>query len=279
MKSDRFSPEAPNNAADAASVSERGIDEYGTYVDLYVQNSHGKVMQRLRWIEPGTFLMGSPNSEAERWDDEGPQHSVTLTKGYWLADTACTQALWQAVMGNNPSWFKDDVQSPVENVSWDDVQPFLRALEALLPGVEACLPTEAQWEYACRAGTTTAFSFGDQITSEQVNYDGDYPYAGGKESKYRGRTLPVKSLPINAWGLYEMHGNVNEWCADGLRIYDATQQQDPLGPIDSPQRALRGGSWLNDARDARSAYRFDSGSGRRRDYLGFRLCLNDSPVL
>ena len=267
------------NATSSASISERGLDKYGTYVDLSISTEHGKAIQRMRWIEPGTFLMGSPDGEAERWNDEGPQHPVTLTRGYWLADTACTQELWQAVMGDNPSKFKDDVHNPVEQVSWNQVQEFLRALETLLPGGEVCLPTEAQWEYACRAGTTTAFSFGDQITSEQVNYDGNYPYADGKESEYRKRTLPVKSLPANARGLYEMHGNVDEWCADGLRIYDATPQQDPIGPVDRLQRALRGGSWYGYARCARSAFRLGIGPGDRYHFLGFRLCLNDSPVL
>ena len=203
-------------------ISERGIDEYGTYADLHISTGYGKATQRMRWIEPGTFLMGSPDGAAERWSDEGPQHSVTLTKGFWLADTACTQALWQAVMGNNPSYFRDNEQNPVENVSWNDVQEFLRTIETLLPGVEACLPTEAQWEYACRAGTTTPFSFGNQITPKQANYDGDFPYADGKEGEYRGHTLPVKSLPANAWGLYEMHGNVGEWCTNDLHTYDTT---------------------------------------------------------
>ena len=267
------------NATSSASISERGLDKYGTYVDLSISTEHGKATQRMRWIEPGTFLMGSPDGEEERWRDEGPQHPVTLTRGYWLADTACTQALWQAVTGDNPSWFKDDKQNPVEQVSWNQVQEFLRALETLLPGIEAGLPTEAQWEYACRAGTTAAFSFGDQITPAQVNYDGNILYAGGVKGEYRGRTLPVKSLPANAWGLYEMHGNVDEWCADGLRTYDTTPQQDPLGPLDSSVHARRGGSWNDLAKDVRSAIRIAYNPDYCYDGLGFRLCFNDSPVL
>ena len=129
--------------------------------------------------------MGSPDNEPEREDDEGPQHQVTLTEGFWLADTACTQGLWLAVMGGkNPSRFTGDPDLPVETVSWYDVQKFLAKLQAYLPaGVTAVLPTEAQWEYACRAGSSTAFSFGDNISTDQANYNGKYPYN-------KGTTLP-----------------------------------------------------------------------------------------
>ena len=151
-----------------------GVDEYGLYVDLAIKG----ITQRFRWLEPGTFLMGSPETEPERYEDE-VQHSVTLTQGFWLADTTVTQALWQAVMGNNPSSFQDDKNNPVENVSWDDAQAFIGKLNELIPGLQAKLPSEAQWEYACRAGTTTPFSFGGNITPELVNYNGDFPYAGG----------------------------------------------------------------------------------------------------
>ena len=164
-----------------------GTDEYGHWVTFSVENKQGqKITQRMRWIEPGTFLMGSPENEPERLDDEGPQHSVTIGRGFWLFDTACTQALWEAVMGENPSRFKG-ADRPVENVSWNDCQDFLQRLNERLPGLDLALPSEAQWEYACRAGTTTPFSFGANITPEQVNYNGDYPYAGGKKGLYRQR--------------------------------------------------------------------------------------------
>ena len=161
-----------------------GRDEYGLYVDFRI----GDAVQRLRWIVPGEFLMGSPESQAERLDWE-TQHRVILTQGYWLADTACTQALWQAVLDDNPSGFKGE-DRPVENVSWDDTQRFIARLNELIPGGGFRLPTEAEWEYACRAGTTTAFWFGDQVSPEQVNYNGDYPYAGG--SKGQNREKPWK---------------------------------------------------------------------------------------
>ncbi|OQX06390.1 MAG: hypothetical protein BWK73_30985 [Thiothrix lacustris] len=245
----------------------------GLYVDLSIQG----ITQRFRWIEPGTFLMGSPESEAERYDDE-VQHQVTLTQGFWLADTTVTQAQWQAVMGNNPSYFSDNPDNPVEQVSWNDIQDFLQKLNVLIPSLEAKLPTEAQWEYACRAGTTTPFSFGDNITPEQVNYDGNNPYAGGKKGLYRKKTVPVKSLPANPWGLFEMHGNVWEWCQD------VWQEKLPASPVTDPEgvaegdkagveRVIRGGSWNNFGRGCRSASRDWLGPVYRLYDSGFRLIL------
>ncbi|NBC33912.1 MAG: SUMF1/EgtB/PvdO family nonheme iron enzyme [Alphaproteobacteria bacterium] len=239
-----------------------GRDRFGVWVEIEVPPDSGEpVTQRLRWIAPGRFTMGSPEEEPGRAEREGPQHLVTISRGFWLADTACSQALWQAVTGKkNPSAFKGD-DRPVERVSWNDVQDFLRQLEELLPGCGADLPTEAEWEYACRAGTTTPFSFGDSVTREQVNHAAS-------------ETVPVKSLPPNAWGLYEMHGNVWEWCADGRRAYDASPQVDPKGPEgeDTP-RVLRGGSWIGEAGLARSAYRLAIPPGLASDYQGFRFCL------
>jgi formylglycine-generating enzyme required for sulfatase activity len=219
--------------------------------------------------------MGSPEDEPERFDDEGPRHTVTLTRGFWLADSACTQALWHAVMGTTPSYFsRYDERHPVEQVSWNAVQRFLRELKALLPGCIIGLPTEAQWEYTCRAGTDTPFSFGANITPEEVNYDGNRPYAGGGKGLYRKETVPVKSLPPNAWGLYEMHGNVCEWCADGMREYRDQEECDPVGQItDVAHRAVRGGSWIVNAGWARSAYRFAPRRGFVDLNVGFRLCL------
>ena len=254
-----------------------GDDEYGLWAEFHLPlaGAERPVIQRLRWIEPGTFLMGSPADEPERLDNEGPQHLVTLTRGYWLADTACTQAVWLAVLGENPSHFTGDPERPVEQVDWRRVQEFLRALETRLPGFIADLPTEAEWEYACRADTDTPFSFGMTINPERVNYDGNYPYADGVKGQYRETTVPVKSLPANPWGLYEMHGNVWEWCADGMRDYTPVRVDDPTGPLagGDPPRVVRGGSWINDARRARSANRHQSGPDLVYSFRGFRLCL------
>jgi formylglycine-generating enzyme required for sulfatase activity len=215
----------------------------------------------MRWIEPGTFWMGSPDDEPERSGDE-TRHRVTLTRGYWIADTACTQALWQEVMGSNPSGFKDDPQNPVENVSWNDVTGlFLPRLIERVPGLGLQLPTEAQWEYACRAGTETPFSFGKQITNDQVNY-----------GNCRNKTVPVKALPANQWGLHQMHGNVLEWCADGFGDYPPGEAKDPvLHQYQSAQRVLRGGCWFDLVRYCRSAYRYVGGPNGRGRNVGFRL--------
>ena len=207
--------------------------------------------------------MGSTLDEPGRYDREGPQHEVTLTEGYWLADTACTQALWKAVTGKNPSRFKDDPQLPVENISWDDVtEQFLPALNRQLGEGVACLPTEAQWEYVCRAGTTTAYEFGDAFDPARANISGG-----------AGKTVPVRQFPPSRWGLYQMHGNVFEWCADALRSYTSEAVTDPEGGQGGSDRALRGGSWFLEARRSRSAFR----RGRHRDHrlvsIGFRFAL------
>jgi len=247
-----------------------GEDEIGLWMTLIFKE--GNVQQTFRWIEAGTFLMGSPENEPERFDDE-TQHTVTLTQGYWLADTACTQALWQAVMGVNPAFFKYSPNNPVETMNWDDVQQFIARLNELVPNLNACLPTESQWEYACRAGTPTPFSFGKNITPEQVNYNGEHPYTDGQKGLYRGKTVPAGSLPPNPWGLYEMHGNVWEWCSDWYDAYPTEAVKDPIGPPDSADRVLRGGSWLHDGRLVRSAYRYRHTTDFRYRSIGFRLAL------
>jgi len=252
----------------ATWASEWGEDRFGLFMVLEVQ----RVRQRFRWITPGTFWMGSPESEPERYDDE-TLHRVTLTQGFWLADTACTQALWTAVTGENPSHFQNNADNPVENVSWDEAEQFIDQLNAAVPSLAARLPTEAEWEYACRAGTTTPFSFGENITPEQVNYNGNSPYAGGAEGLYREKTVPVKSLPPNAWGLYEMHGNVWEWCADWYGVYEPESSVDPLGQEHGSKRVLRGGSWVSYGRVARSAIHDGYDPAERFGYIGFRIAL------
>ncbi|MCK6375329.1 MAG: formylglycine-generating enzyme family protein [Zoogloea sp.] len=240
-----------------------GSDELGFWADFAVKGQSSTVTQRCRWIAPGTFCMGSPLGEIGRRNDE-ISHYVTLSRGYWLADTACTQVLWEVVMGENPSHFKDHPANPVERVSWNDVHAFIVRLNSLVPGLDAGLPSEAQWEYACRAGTTTPFYFGANITSDQVNYK-------DKKGQSRLRTVQVKSLPPNAWGLYEMHGNVFEWCVDWLGDYPLEPQVDVCGPPDGVHRVLRGGSWFRDTRSCRASFRFGIVPHVRSDIAGFRL--------
>jgi formylglycine-generating enzyme required for sulfatase activity len=249
-------------------MHDQGTDPLGRWCEFKV----GNVVQRMRWIEPGTFWMGSPDDEPGRGSNE-TRHCVTLTRGYWMADTACTQALWQEVMGSNPSRFTADLQNPVEQVSWNDVTGlFLPELRDRVPGLNLQLPTEAQWEYACRAGTETPFSFGRQITIDQVNYDGNYPFNGGNKGLYRKKTVPVKALPANAKGLYQMHGNVMEWCADGAGDYPKVDAKDPFFPPDrSTQRVLRGGGWVSGGRSCRCAFRNTNSSDERSFFIGFRL--------
>ena len=249
---------------------DRGEDLRGLWMAFRVEG----VRQALRWIPPGEFLMGSPDTEPEREADER-RHEVILTRGFWLAETACTQALWEAVTGENASRFKGP-ERPVESVSWEEVQDFLTRLDERVPGLALRLPTEAEWECACRAGTETPFWFGQSITSEQANYDGNYPYAGEEKGKHREETVEVKALPANGWGLYQMHGNVYEWCADWYGEYSEGPVVDPTGPSEGANRALRGGGWFRHGRALRSACRAHAVPGNRILYVGFRLARGQS---
>ena len=234
-----------------------GEDAYGLYADLVV----GDASQRMRWIEPGDFMMGSPETEEDHHDDE-VLHKVRLTEGYWLAETACSQAFYQAVMGENPSYYKGE-DLPVENVSWEDAQEFTQKLNELTGSSLFRLPTEAEWEYACRAGTSTAFAYGETIDGELTNYGGN-----------NGESVPVDSFYRNVWGLVQMHGNIWEWCSDWYATYDTTESivLNPQGPLEGVVRVLRGGSWLVLAWYCRSAVRIHSPPGRRFNYsVGFRL--------
>lgn len=260
-----------------------GVDEeFGVYLDIQL----GEARQRFRWIAPGAFWIGSSKAERARilgrdlirWSKhEAPRHRVQLTRGCWMADTPCTQAFWQTLMRNHPSQFKGD-RHPVENVSWNDVQTALQELEALLPvGCSADLPSEAEWEYACRADTSTAFSCGDMLTAAQARFSGDDEF--GRGGGDRG-TVPVASYSANPWGLFDMHGNVSEWCRDGLRAYTDADKPDPEGPQGGAARAVRGGSGFMRAGICRSATRDALEPGNRDYALGFRLVLRStSPVL
>jgi formylglycine-generating enzyme required for sulfatase activity len=233
----------------------------------------GGLAMKFAWCPPGTFRMGSPPTEEKRGDDETP-HRVTLTKGFYLGVHAVTQAQWKAVMGSNPSDFKGD-DRPVEFVSWKDCQEFCEKLGAKT-GRRFRLPTEAEWEYACRAGTTTPFHFGETIFTNQANFDGDRTYGKGKKGVFRKETTPVGSFPANAWGLYDMHGNVAEWCQDRYGPYPSEAVKDPQGDLKGGARVLRGGSWGDDPRDCRAASRNWSAPADRDVNVGCRvvLCLD-----
>ncbi|MGF1578397.1 MAG: formylglycine-generating enzyme family protein [Gemmataceae bacterium] len=219
------------------------------------------------WIPPGTFLMGSSHDEPERGHGE-TQHAVTLTKGFWLQTTPVTQRQWEHVMGDNPSKFPGP-ELPVERVSWHDCQKFCQKLTERTNRL-IVLPTEAQWEYACRSGTTSPFWFGNTITTDQANYHGRPPYAGSEKGEYRKKTVPVKSFLPNAWGLHAMHGNIFEWCQDWwYGDYTGRLRIDPTGPTEGSRRVFRGGSWGSPARCSRSAFRLRAVPGYF-DGIGFR---------
>jgi formylglycine-generating enzyme required for sulfatase activity len=234
----------------------------------YYRNSLG---MEFVLIEPGEFQMGSPGTEAERYDREGPQHKVRITKQFFMGSTEVTQSQYKAVMGGwNPSYFKDG-RSPVENVNWDYAVAFCKKLSER-DGVRYRLPTEAEWEYACRAGTTTPFYTGETISTEQANYDGNYTYGTGRKGAFRAETAPVRSFPANPWGLHDMHGNVWEWCYDGMRTYKGGESTDPQGPITpGSSRVLRGGVWGFDPSYCRSALRTGGGPAAAGNGNGFRV--------
>lgn len=243
-----------------------GQDQFGVFVEFRV----GEVDQRMRWIRPGSFLMGSPETERGRDDDEGPQHEVILSRGFWLADTPVTQALWTEVMGENPSGFKDggDLRRPVEQVSWEDCQRFCAQLREQLrersPGSAFRLSTEAEWEYACRARTRGA-TYGEALG---VQLDDIAWYSGNSN----GQTHLVKEKLANQWGLHDMLGNVYEWCSDyAYRRYSSTTACDPKDTTSGEARVLRGGSWGFPARYVRAACRGASDPGDRHSSLGLRL--------
>jgi formylglycine-generating enzyme required for sulfatase activity len=229
---------------------------------------------KFTWIPPGTFVMGSPKEEKARNDDE-TQHKVTLTKGFYMGVHLVTQEQWQAVMGNNPSQFKGEENLPVDNVSWNDCQEFVKKLREKDKKMFR-LPTEAEWEYSCRAGTTTPYYFGETISTDQANYNGDGVYGNGKKGVRRGKTTSVGSFPANAWGLYDMHGNLWQWCQDWYDKYPQEDAIDPKGPaVGKVAVTQRGGSWWHDPQFCRSANRIGSGNnvaGFRNSGCGFRIC-------
>jgi formylglycine-generating enzyme required for sulfatase activity len=225
-------------------------------------------------IPGGTFIMGSPETEKERQNNEWPPHKVTIP-AFFMAKHLVTQQQWQAVMGNNPANFKG-LNRPVECVTWYEAVEFCQKLSQKT-GRDYRLPSEAEWEYACRAGTTTPFYFGETITTDLANYRGGSTYGNGPEGVYREQTTDVGIFPPNAFGLYDMHGNVWEWCADYWHEnYNSAPTNGSAWTYggDSGKRLWRGGGWNYYPRNCRSAFRFCYSPGYRRGYVGFRVVVS-----
>ena len=264
-------------------------------VPVAFENSLG---MRFVLIPPGKFLMGSrdtavevanrcgmPNANAGWFADEHPRHEVTLSSAFYLAIHEVTQGVYEKIITTPPNPRNPTVKKisdtypdgfkganhPVVKVPWNEADKFCKALSAQADekGREYVLPTEAQWEYACRAGSTTPFSCGETLTTDHANYHGGYIYGDGRKGEYRAKLLPVGSLLPNAWGLYDMHGNVSEWCADFYGEYGSPAESDPQGPAKGDSHVLRGGSWRSYPGACRCACRLGAGDASLN--IGFRV--------
>ena len=254
------------------------------------------------FIPAGSFLMGSPESEKDRINIEGPQHRVSIS-AFWMGRFEVTQEQYRAVIGENPAKFKDNPRNPVEQVSWYDAVEYCNRLSekqglqkyytidksrkdtlninsdddrkwtvTISGGNGFRLPTEAEWEYACRAGTTTIFCYGNRLDSTMANFCGENPYNAAK-GEWRKKTTPAGSFKANAWGLYDMHGNVCEWCFDWFdeKFYTRSSAKDPVNLGGSEDRVMRDGTWASLGLNLRSAFRNGGWAGNRDDSNGFRV--------
>ena len=262
-----------------------GDDRYGLWAQFELQVERQSVQQRMRWIEPGEFLMGGAEDEANRHENAPSQYPVIISQGFWLADTACTQVLWQMLINDIPNYSSqnngDGPENPVERVSWNRVQWFLQILQKSLPACHATLPTEAEWEYACRAGSETPLSFGANRATDQENFNGNFPYAEGPAEQNLPPTLPVKALPANPWGLYQMQGNVREFCV-GSEFSESTDiSHDPglaqalqfvLGPLGPDWFGVARGGYINSVGEStRSSSRYFPTPNAGDSDFGFRF--------
>jgi len=272
-------PTAPKNwtteAKQVQAATPKGIVEKPI---TYHTNSIGMAFV---YIRPGAFMMGSRDSirevvrksdiEPSHPQDEHPQHHVTITYGLYMGAYEVTQEQYEKIMGTNPSGhLKKGGTYPVVSVSWQDAVEFCRRLSAK-EGLTYRLPREAEWENACRAGTTTPFAFGETVSTDQANYDGEYAYGSGTKGVYRQSTTPVGSFHPNGWGLYDMHGNAQEWCQDRYGSYELGARTDPRGPKSGSSHVMRGGSWNLNPCYCRSAYRGGFNPERRYLNYGFRV--------
>src|SRR5262245_1261137 len=243
---------------------------------------------KLVLIPAGNFPMGSSELELAHRLNETPQHEIAITQPFYIAVNLITQAQYQHVMGQNPARFHPGVggsaEHPVERVSWDDATDFCRRLsetpEERQAGRVYRLPTEAEWEYACRAGTTTPFCFGKSLAATQANFNAEFPFGEAAPGRPTGKTVPVGHYPANNFGLHDVHGNLWEWCADWYdgRYYLHSVRRDPPGPATGRFRVVRGGSWRNHAATCRAAYRNALVPNNRDPYTGFRVVVSSAGV-
>jgi len=252
--------------------------EKQTYqVDYFIDAPVTDLMIEMIKVPNGNFLMGSPLTADEQVKDENPQHSVNVP-AFFMGRYPVTQIHWEMVMDNNPSQFKG-ANLPVENVSWHDAQEFCHKLSEVT-GKPYRLPTEAEWEYACRAGTTTPFYFGEVITADIANFNGQVSYGGAPKSKYRLQTTEVNTFPPNAFGLFDMHGNVWEWCQDEAHDHyrnaptDGSAWETTTTSNGNRSRVLRGGAWNSNPSNCRSAFRNGYFPDSRFDRCGFRIAFS-----
>jgi formylglycine-generating enzyme required for sulfatase activity len=269
------------NMAIASKPNELTLHRYRRTNKSYTEDLGDGVKLTLMLIPAGEFLMGAPKDELESEDDERPQYWVQVPQ-FLMGRYSVTQAQWRVVAGYpqesqkldpDPSEFKGD-NHPVENVSWEDAQEFCQRLSTK-SGKTYSLPSEAQWEYACRAGTTMPFHYGEIITSDLVNFDGNYTYNDSPKGEYREQTSEVGIFPANDWGLHDMHGNVWEWCEDDYHSTYEGVPNDGSAWVDtdreSSNRLLRGGSWADNPEYCRSACRDDDTRDYRFNIIGFRV--------
>ena len=271
-----------------------GSREAGERMTLKIRG----VEYAFRWIPAGSFTMGSPKGEqeaaianlkaafGEEWGEykDGVemlifgevQHKVNISRDFWLLESPITQCMWSSVMGGNPSKFRGSDRLPVEQISWNDCQEYIGKLNGLgvcPEGFRFSLPTEAEWEYACRAGATTAYSFGNALNGDKANCDGNCPYGTDKKRPYLDKTTEVGKYPANAWGLVDMHGNVCEWVQDWYGDYPTGEVTDPTGPEGGSGRVFRGGCWDDYAVLCRAAGRCGYDPDGRDVNVGSRLVL------